>query len=186
MKKLIFFTVFILVVAASFFYVKPLRFLTPYLSGVKCYNSVCIDDPKKLESALSLYSSAVDEIRKMGITIPHNPKFVYCTTIKCYQSFGGGRERAISFPFLGTVISPESWQAYITQHELVHWFQFSEIGAISTMRKPEWFREGMAYYFSGAPESDIPTHYLPMIEKYRKWHADKSWVEVIQESKKLK
>jgi hypothetical protein len=60
------------------------------------------------------------------------------------------------------------------------------MGAISTMRKPEWFREGMAYYFSGAPGSDIPTHYLPMIEKYREWHANKSWTDVIEESVNVK
>jgi hypothetical protein len=185
MKKILF-TTFILAVTTSLFYVKPLKFLMPYLSGVKCYGSVCIDDSSKLQSALSLYSSAVEDLQKAGITIQHNPKFVYCTTSKCYQSFGGGRERAISFPFLGTVISPESWQAYISQHELVHWFQFSEIGAISIMRKPEWFREGMAYYFSGAPDSDIPTHYLPMIEKYREWHANKPWAEVVEESKNVK
>ncbi len=186
MKRVMFLTIVILTIVAGLFYVKPLRFLMPYLSGVKCYESVCVDDSKKMESALNLYSSALQEIRKRGISTPLNPTFVYCTTKKCYQSFGGGAERAISFPFLGTVISPESWQVYITQHELVHWFQFSEIGVISTMRKPEWFREGMAYYFSGAPESDIPMQYFTMIEKYQKWHAKKSWVEVIQESKKLK
>jgi|TARA_R100001509_G_scaffold44063_1_gene23955 hypothetical protein len=102
--------------------------------------------------------------------------------MECYQSFGGGNERAVSYPFLGTVIAPASWQRYITQHELIHWFQFYEIGAVSTMMKPEWFREGMAYVYSGAPESDIPEHYLPMMKRYSDWHSEKSWPKVIEQA----
>ncbi len=186
MKRAIVLTMPILIVVAALLYIKPLKFLAPCFAGVECYGSVCVDDTKKIESALNLYSSAVERLHKRGISTPLRQKIIYCATIKCYQSFGGGTERAISFPFLGTVISPESWQIYITQHELVHWAQFSEMGAISTMIKPEWFREGMAYYFSEAPESDIPIHYFPMIEKYQKWHVRKTWAEVIQSSQQLK
>ncbi len=164
---------------------KPFRLLLPNFNDVECHGSVCVQDAKEMDRAHELYSSAIKSISSAGITLEARPRFVYCSTKECYQSFGGGNERAISYPFLGTVIAPASWQDYITRHELIHWFQFYEIGAVSTMMKPEWFREGMAYVFSGAPESDIPGHYLPMMEKYRDWHLDKSWSEVIYHSRGL-
>lgn len=185
MRKIFLLAALILILAGTFLLVKPLRFLLPALAGVKCHHSVCADDSKKMEAAQNLYAAALQKIQTKGISTPLTPRFVYCSTANCYAAFGGGRERAISFPFLGTVISPESWQVYITQHELVHWLQFTELGAIATMIKPEWFREGMAYYFSDAPEADIPPHYLPMIERYQHWHGEKSWAEAIAEAKKL-
>jgi len=184
-KKIILLSAAILILIAAFMAIKPLQFLLPTFVGVKCHNAVCIDDPNRLETAQSLYAAALQNLQSKGIATPLNPRFVYCSTAECYKAFGGGNERAISFPFLGAVIAPESWQVYITQHEFVHWLQFTELGAIATMRKQEWFREGMAYYFSDAPVADIPPHYLPMIERYQQWHGEKSWSEAITEAKNL-
>lgn len=184
-KKLCLLLVVALIPTLAWSYAKPFRFILPQLNGVQCNGSVCVEDPNDMGQAIELYGSAITNVSASGIALETKPKFVYCSTTECYQSFGGGNERAISYPFLGTVIAPESWQIYITQHELVHWFQFLEIGSVSTMRKPEWFREGMAYVYSGAPESDIPEHYLPIMQRYRKWHSDKSWPEVIHQARQL-
>lgn len=164
---------------------KPVRLLAPHLNGTVCDGPVCVEDPETMAQATALYQAAVGRLSLLGIRFTDKPTFVYCSSTACYRSFGGGRERAIAYPFLGAVIAPESWQMYITQHELVHWFQFGELGAVATMRKPEWFREGMAYVYSEAPHSDIPEHYLPMLEQYQRWHADSSWADVLQRSKEL-
>ena len=181
-KKLSLVLAIVLIPALAWSYAKPLRLLLPHLTEVQCNGPVCVEDPRVMNQAIELYGSAVTKIFAADIPLRARPTFVYCSTTECYRSFGGGNERAISYPFLGTVIAPESWQRYITQHELVHWFQFYEIGPVSTMMKPEWFREGMAYVYSSAPESDIPGHYLPMMIKYNEWHSAKSWPEVIQEA----
>lgn len=181
-KKLSVILIVTLVPALTWLYAKPFRLLLPHLNGTQCNESVCVEDPRKMEQAIELYDSAIAEIAASDIPLKARPTFVYCSTAECYHSFGGGSERAISYPFLGTIVAPASWQGYITQHELIHWFQFSEIGAVSTMMKPEWFREGMAYVYSGAPDSDIPEHYQPMMKQYSDWHSSKSWSEVIHQA----
>ena len=181
-KKLSLILAVALIPALAWSFAKPTRLFLPHLNGMQCNGSVCVEDTKEMEKAIELYGSAIKAISTSGVPLRSRPTFVYCSTMECYQSFGGGNERAVSYPFLGTVIAPASWQRYITQHELIHWFQFYEIGAVSTMMKPEWFREGMAYVYSGAPESDFPEHYLPMMKRYSDWHSEKSWPKVIEQA----
>ncbi len=166
-------------------FVKPVRFIWPSMNGVHCEGPVCVDKIEYLEEALNLYSSSLENLFTQQIKIGVHPTFVYCKSSECYKSFGGGKERAISYPYLGTVIAPGSWQTYITQHELVHWYQFETLGPISTMLKPEWFREGMAYLFSEAPVSDVPKHYVPLINKYIDWRADKANLEMMSAAEHL-
>lgn len=184
-KKLSILFIIVLIPVFAWLYAKPLRLFAPTMNSVHCTGSVCVENRSEMNRAVELYKSAVKSTSDSGIPFKSNPTFVYCSTRECYQSFGGGNERAMSYPFLGTIIAPESWQRHISQHELIHWFQFSEIGSVSTMMKPEWFREGMAYVYSGAPKSDIPEHYLPMMQQYLDWHSDKSWAEVIQQAENL-
>lgn len=163
----------------------PSRLLLPELNGVTCDGPVCVEEPGRMAEAAELYRSATEALSLSGISLNTKPTFVYCSSADCYHSFGGGNERAISYPYLGTVIAPASWQRYITMHELVHWFQFDEIGSVATMLKPEWYREGMAYVYSGAPQTDIPEHYLPMMDQYKAWHADRNWADVLRLAKEL-
>jgi hypothetical protein len=132
-------------------------------------DNVCVETERLYNQASVLYKSSFEGLSRLGYSIESRPTFVYCDSIECYHSFGGGNERAISYPFLGTIIAPDSWQQYISQHELVHWLQFKELGAVNTMLKPEWFREGMAFSFSNAPKEDIPDHYKLMVSKYENW-----------------
>lgn len=163
----------------------PTRLLLPHLNGVVCDGPVCVEDPEQMARAAELYRNSLEALSRAKISLEARPIFVYCSSTTCYRSFGGGNERAISFPYLGTVIAPTSWQRYITMHELVHWYQFEKIGAVATMLKPEWFREGMAYVYSGAPETDIPEHYLPMMERYRQWQKGESLPEMMQRAQEL-
>jgi hypothetical protein len=172
-------------IAAMWFLVKPMRLLVPQWNGVHCAQSVCSDNPSRLAKATAIYDEVLDRLDVHGVSVAGRPTFVYCTTDRCYRSFGGGQERAISYPFLGTLIAPTSWQDYITRHELVHWIQFRELGAVTTMQKPEWFREGMAYVLSNAPVSDIPEHYLPMMAQYEVWSEGMTWAEIVREAKSL-
>lgn len=166
-------------------FAKPVRLLIPELNGMYCQGAVCTDDPNRLKEVSALYAEAFDSLSVYGARLDRQPTFVYCTTEASYRSFGGGNERAISYPYLGTLIGPASWQDYITRHELVHWVQFRKLGALTTMQSPEWFREGMAYALSGAPESDIPAHYLPMIARYLDWSDGKTWPQIMRDLKNL-
>ena len=160
-------------------FIKPTRLLLPSFNGVFCLDNVCVEIKSLYDQASTLYQSSFDGIDTLGFSVGSRPIFVYCSTIECYHSFGGSNERAISYPYLGTVIAPNSWQQYISQHELVHWLQFNELGAVSTMLKPEWFREGMAYSFSQAPKEDVPENYKLMLLKYQIWEkqttTEKFW-----------
>lgn len=149
--------------------VKPVRLLIPSANNVICQADVCVDDEAALPMAEELYLASVKQMTAHGIHHNTSAKFVYCRSKACYASFGGGNERAMSYPYLGTIIAPESWQLYISTHEMVHWAQFKHLGAINTLTMPDWLIEGMAYQFSGAPESDIPEHYQSMLERYRQW-----------------
>ncbi|WP_444930272.1 hypothetical protein ACJJIF_21405 [Microbulbifer sp. SSSA002] len=185
MKRISLMLLLVLIPALSWSFVKPIRLLFPQLNGVVCDDSICVENSKNMILATEIFTKSIEQLLANDIYLEVRPNFVYCSTIKCYESFGGGNERAISYPFLGTIIGPNSWQSYITQHELIHWFQFSELGVVSTMTRPEWFREGMAYEYSGAPKSDIPKHYLPVKEAYKNWHSDKPWSEVIHHARGL-
>lgn len=183
--KKYFLLIAIVLFTGSLLFIKPLKILAPEYFAIHCNQSICVEDSNRLTEAKKLYETALASLDNQGLGLNTNPRFIYCSTDKCYKYFGGGNERAISYPFLGTIIAPTSWQVYISQHELIHWTQFDNLGAISTMQKPEWFREGMAYQFSDAPSDDIPEHYLPLIKQYTDWHAEKSWQSIWQESNKL-
>ena len=184
MNKIIILIIIAFIPLVTWGVIKPFRLLFPELNGVYRHH-VCVESEEYIDKAEQLYKKSKNELMKKGIELNKIPYFVYCITAECYQSFGGGKERAISFPYLGTIISEESWQGYITQHELVHWYQFQELGAVKTMLVPEWFREGMAYYYSGAPNGGIPKHYFKQIEKFKNQFEGLQIVEVIEHAKNL-
>lgn len=185
MNKYWFLSLLFIAAIVGMFFIKPFRLLVPELHSMHCKDSVCVEDINALNKAETLYKTALAGLEKQGLLLNSNPRFVYCSTDQCYKNFGGENERAISYPFLGTIIAPASWQTYISQHELIHWIQFETLGAIATMQAPEWFREGMAYKFSDAPDTDIPEYYFPLIKQYTTWHAEKSWEDIWQLSKEL-
>lgn len=107
-KKLSLILVFALIPALAWSYAKPLRLLVPHLNGVQCNGPVCVEGPNDMEQAIDLYGSAMTNVSASGIAFETKPIFVYCSTADFYQLFGGSNERAISYPFLGTVIAPHA------------------------------------------------------------------------------
>lgn len=185
MKKLILPVILVSIPVIAWLSIKPVRLLAPQAYGMYCRMNICVESQELFEEAERLFRKAKDDLAVTGIVILRDPRIVYCKTNKCYKSFGGGRERAISFPYLGVIISEASWQGYITKHELIHWYQFQELGSIKTMLVPDWFREGMAYHYSGAPNSDIPEHYLEDIEKFKSRYHQLSISKIIDRAKEL-
>lgn len=112
------------------------------------------------------------------------PRAVFCSTRECYSSFGGGRESGAAIFHLGVIISPESWQTYIVEHELIHMLQAQELGLRGRERTPLWFKEGMPFFISDPPEFDLPEYAKPLASEYQRreklvgrenvWHAIQS------------
>lgn len=156
---------------------KPFRIPIAHTLGVRCVDSLCYEKEIDRLSAERLYRSAVSDVARLH-PLSSSPRFIFCRTTTCYQRFGGGKERAISYPFLGTIIAPASWQPYIVRHELVHWLQFQEFGAFGTMQMPLWLREGMAYSLSEAPAWDIPEDHRKWVLRYEAWAKEKAIKDV--------
>ncbi|MBJ3785467.1 hypothetical protein [Devosia sediminis] len=152
----------------------PLRLVAPTLFGVTCADRICVERANDLPQARALIKAAIDDLEdQIGLAVPELA-VVLCRTEACYRGFGGGAERAISFPFLGMLIAGRSWQDYIVRHELIHWLQFEHFGAVETMSYPAWFREGMAYALSDAPAWDVPQPFKPWADQFVTWRGDRT------------
>lgn len=167
------------VTAGAIAFAGPLRIAAPQLFGMHCAEQVCVESDRDLETALALFRSARDDVEALAGTELPPHRAVLCKSDACYARFGGGAERAISFPFLGMVVAGQSWQDYIIRHELIHWLQFEHYGAFETMTYPTWFREGMAYALSAAPMSDIPQAFTPWTAQYLDWQGERSLPAVL-------
>ncbi len=163
----------LIVVGATAVFAKPLRLAAPQVFGLFCAEQICVEAAQDLRRAQDLVSAASEEVEGLTEQTLPSLNIVLCSTLRCYQNFGGDQERAISFPWLGTVVSGPDWHDHIVRHELIHWLQFERFGAVATMLHPMWFREGMAYSLSGAPDWDIPEHYQPVIARYRRWQGQR-------------
>lgn len=166
--------------AGATVFAAPLRIAAPQLFGMHCAEQVCVEDRRDLEAALELLRSARGDVEALAETALPQLRTVLCRSDDCYRRFGGGEERAISYPFLGAVIAGRSWQDYIVRHELIHWLQFEHYGAFETMSHPAWFREGMAYALSDAPDWDIPEPFKPWIAEFQHWQGDMSFAEILE------
>ncbi len=150
-------------------FAKPVRLLLPQQNGVTCLDSVCVDDPQRIHEATALYDAAHSYVHDRLTPLRGRPLMVFCSTESCYRSFGGGRERAITYPKLGALIAQSSWSPHFVRHELVHALQAQELGAVQMMLAPAWFREGMAYSVSDPPGYDMPPQFEGYRDEYESW-----------------
>lgn len=148
---------------------KPVRLLAPVLNGMTCDGAVCVEEPARLAEAAALYEDALLKIAARGTPLQQRPRMAFCSTDACYRAFGGGAERAITYPWLGSLIAPTSWAPHFARHELIHALQAQELGAIGMLRKPAWFREGMAYAWSEPPPEDMPVQFAPLRAQFEAW-----------------
>lgn len=72
---------------------KPVRILAPTLNGVTCRDRICVEDPSSLTEAIALQHAAIAEVGRKLVPLKETPITVFCSTRRCYRSFGGGMER---------------------------------------------------------------------------------------------
>ncbi|MBT8131052.1 MAG: hypothetical protein KJO35_02190 [Gammaproteobacteria bacterium] len=154
---------------AAWAFAKPIRILAPGVFGVVCHGAVCVEDEERSDGAVVLYDEAYAFVESRLSKLHTKPRVIFCSTTRCYRFFGGGRELAISYPRIGSIISAAAWKPHFVRHELIHHLQFQQLGAVGTMLDPAWFREGMAYSVSEPPEQDLPPQFREYQERYDLW-----------------
>ena len=88
---------------------KPVRILAPELNGMACHGSVCVEKASELARAARLQRDAVAEVSRKLVALEQPPLTIFCSTRKCYHSFGGGMERGATLFNWGVILPPESW-----------------------------------------------------------------------------
>jgi hypothetical protein len=148
---------------------KPVRILVPELNGVTCNARVCVDDASRLAEAIRLQNEAVAEVGRKLVPLEQTPLTVFCSTRRCYHSFGGGMERGATLLDWGVIVPPDSWVPYIVQHEYIHMLQAQQLGLMGRQRTPDWFKEGMPFFVSEPPDDELPGYARPLAARYRAW-----------------
>jgi hypothetical protein len=148
---------------------KPVRILAPEFNGVACKGRVCVEDPDQLSRAELLQLAAVAQVGSKLVPLDRPPLTIFCSTRKCYHSFGGGMERGATLFNWGVILPPESWVPHIVEHEYIHMLQAQELGLVGRQRTPDWFKEGMPFHLSQPPEYDLPAYARPLADHYEAW-----------------
>jgi hypothetical protein len=67
------------------------------------------------------------------------------------------------------------------RHELIHYLQARELGALQLLVKPSWFVEGMAYGLSEDPRTPLAQPFEGYRSEFLAWYRsvgkDKMWIE---------
>jgi len=158
--------------AALAFY-KPSRVLWPELFKVQCLSgSICIDDTTKLTEAEALRVDAVRYVNDNVGKIANIPRFIFCSTQSCSDTFGQYHAAAYNVGTVGVVIRIKGWEKHYVRHELIHHLQNERLGSIRAfLFKPTWFLEGMAYSLSQDPRRPIPNKTLEGFrQKFEQWN----------------
>lgn len=167
----------------TWFAFKPVRVLAPQLAGVKCTEAnICVDDLQKLELATTLRDEAVQFVEAKIDRLADAPKFVFCSSPMCAQSFGFTTNAAYHVGTFGIVIGPRGWQPHFVRHELIHHLQMEKIGSLHALIfTPAWFIEGMAYSLSEDPRRPLPQPLEDWRAQFERWFpsvADRDlWTE---------
>lgn len=157
-------------VAAWFLY-KPVRVLAPdWVGHVTCVTTeICVDDLSRYGEASRLYENALHFVSQATGSFKHHPRITFCSTEKCFQSFGFDKASAKTVGRWGIVISPRAWKDYYVRHEMIHHRQTEELGVIAVLRSPQWFLEGMAYSLSGDPRDPLSEPWQSDRSKFQAW-----------------
>lgn len=151
-------------------FLKPSRIFVPALAGVHCSkNNICTDDSSRMEEAQLLGSEALKNVEdKLGF-LDYEPKIIFCTTQKCFESFGFVKASAQTIYTFATVISPRGWKSYYVEHELIHQWQFSKVG-YKMYLAPQWLLEGMAYGLSDDERTVLKEPFEMYKNQFRTWY----------------
>jgi len=166
---------------------KPMRVIYPELiDGISCnYEGICVDDMSKIIEASSLYKNSLHSVSTEVGSFKQNPQVIFCSTQKCFQSFGFKKAAAISVSSLGIVISPRGWDGHFVRHEMIHHRQAEEIGLLSAILKPEWLIEGMAYSLSFDPRMQLADRWQNDRNKFEAWYQKTGKNQLWKEANKF-
>lgn len=171
---------------AAWALVKPVRVVAPSLAGVTCLShSLCLDEQTRQDEALQLYADALAFVAGHVGDIRKPPRFVFCSTPVCAQSFGLGERAAVTVSTFGTVISPRGWAPHFVRHEMIHHLQAERLGTLTLLRKPTWFVEGMAYALSDDPREPLAEPFEGHRRQFLRWWSALDPQRVWQEAKRL-
>ena len=165
---------------------KPMRVLAPdWVDGVICVRSeICIDDQSRIGEAEDLYERALHDISNVVGAFHNKPRVTFCSTENCFHSFGFDKAAATNIGISGIVVSPRGWKTSYLRHEMIHHRQSEEFGVLSSLFKPEWLIEGMAYSLSGDPRTQLAERWQRARDRFDAWLGsvgkDNLWKEARQ------
>jgi hypothetical protein len=171
--------------ATLWYCAKPLRILAPQADGMICRAAVCVEDPAQMRRAQRLQREAMAAVDHKLVAIKSPPLTIFCSTRKCYRSFGGGAERGATLFDLGVILPPGSWVPYIVEHEYIHMLQAQELGLMGRCLRPDWYIEGMAFSVSDPPAWDLPAYARPLVARYVAWERRTGRENVWREARRL-
>lgn len=161
----------LLIPAAAWAFIKPVRVVTPELAGVSCSGEfICTDDPSRRQEAAALYDEALHFVDSTVGSINKPPRITFCATEDCFQDFGLGKRSAATIGTFGIVISPRAWKPYYVRHEMIHHLQNEQLGVIKVWRDPQWFIEGMAYSLSEDPRLKLSEPFEQYRSQFKDWY----------------
>jgi hypothetical protein len=180
MKKWLFLALLAIPVMAWMLF-KPARVLAPgWVGGVTCpTETLCLDDAARLTEATRLYEDAVAFVESEIDAFESRPRVTFCSTDRCFRSFGFNRAAGQTVGRSGIVIGTRGWQDYYLRHEMIHYMQAEKMGVIGQWRSDDWFKEGMAYALSLDPRTTLPEPMQTYRRQFEKWYAsvgkDRLW-----------
>lgn len=167
---------------------KPSRIFFPMLTGVSCpLSNICIDDLARIEEADQLSQTSILFVQKKLGAFSYTPKFIYCASEACFNSFGFSQSKAETFGTIISIIGPKGWKGHIVRHELIHQWQADQFGNYGFTKIPRWLLEGMAYDLSDDPRPVLKEPWQQYRQEFRDWHKvhqDKNLIEAISEELK--
>jgi hypothetical protein len=133
--------------------------------------TVCTDDPRRLDEALALYDEAFKFVSASVAPLEANPIVIFCATSSCYSFTGEPESAAKTVGKYIIVIAPRGWKPYVVRHEFIHRVQGERLGIIGMYRRPEWYIEGMAYALSEDPRDQLRPPYQGERARFQAWYT---------------
>ncbi|HFD32905.1 MAG TPA: hypothetical protein ENJ28_09410 [Gammaproteobacteria bacterium] len=189
MKKVLLISIVIILAApvAAWAVYKPMRVLAPsWVKGIVCIShEICIEEPSRYQEAKDMYHSALNHVSSVVGVFHKNPRIIFCSTEHCYNSFGFKKSSATNIGSSGIVVSPRGWEDYYLRHEMIHHRQAEEFGVFSSLFKPEWLMEGMAYSLSNDARQQLSRRWQSSRDKFDKWLKEIGERNLWQEARKI-
>ena len=151
---------------------KPARVLFPQINGLACEKeNICIEDLEDAQKAYNLANDAESIVSNVLGDLKFKPKFIFCSTQSCFESFGFSKASAINVGKFGTVVSPRGWSQNIIVHELIHQWQNQQYGIFAVLFGEEWMVEGMAYALSNDPREKLAEPWQSYRQRFNEWFS---------------